>query len=176
MAKGMLRVVEGDVTDPQFTKEGEMAIIPHCCNNVGVMEAGVALALRNKWPAVYDRYKAMEADSSDGLKNRLGENCNEIVEKNIIVVNMIGQDGTVSADNLTPVKYWALQKCMKGIRVSLMATLHMHLKYRNMTPVIHTCKFGSDLAGGNWDFILEFIREQWLEYGIDVVVYEFVPK
>lgn len=29
------------------------------------------------------------------------------------------------------------------------------------------------MAGGDWDFILELIREIWLENGIDVIVYEF---
>jgi len=176
MAKGILRVIEGDVTNPQLSNENEVAIIPHCCNNKGVMGAGVALALKNKWQLVYDSYKAMESQSPKGLKNRLGEICNAIVEKNIIVTNMIGQDGTVSADNPIPVKYWALQKCMETVRINLIAALSRHVDYKNMTPVIHTCKFGSELAGGRWEFILEIIREQWLEHGIDVVVYEFVPK
>ena len=49
------------------------------------------------------------------------------------------------------------------------------IKKQTSNPVvIHTPKFGSELAGGCFDFILELIREIWLENGIDVVVYEFV--
>ena len=115
----------------------------------------------------------MEKESPYGLKNRLGEICYVEVEPNIIIINMIGQDGVMSADNPKPVKYWALQNCMSDIR-TLIGKLTSH--FNNDKPVIHTPKFGPDLAGGNWDFILELIKEQWIDHGIDVVVYEFVPK
>jgi len=176
---GTLRVTKGDVRSPQMTNDNELAIIPHCCNNLGVMGAGVALALRNKWPLVYKVYEQMEAAAKmalscpNGFKDRLGYNCNAVVENNIIVVNMVGQDGTVNADNPKPVKYWALSRCLKNVRTNLIATLAVHKSFKAMKPVIHCPKFGSDLAGGDWNFILELIREEWLEHGIDVVVYEF---
>lgn len=176
---GTLRTVKGDVRNPQFLVSDELAIIPHCCNNLGVMGAGVALALRNKWPQVFNVYQQMAEASNaalscpNGFRDRLGSNCNAVCEKNIIVVNMIGQDGTVNTDNPKPVKYWALSSCLKEVRMNLITLLKQHAHYKEMKPVIHCPKFGSDLAGGNWDFILELIREQWLEYGIDVVVYEF---
>ena len=174
MNVGKLTVVKGDVRSPQFTKENELAIIPHCCNNLGVMGAGVALALKMKWAKVFDQYKKMESESPNyGLTNRLGENSYASVEDNIIVVNMIGQNGVVSDNNSIPVKYWALQRCMEAVRSELLPHINCTLDYDGMTPVIHTPMFGSDLAGGKWEFILELIREQWLEYGLDVVVYEF---
>jgi len=174
MDNGTLINIKGDVTSPQC-KVDELAIIPHCCNNLGVMGAGVALSLKNKWPLVFDVYKKMEKESVNGLKYRLGENCYARVENNVIVVNMIGQDGVVSSHNSIPVKYWALLRCMQDIRANLIGILHMNPENEGLTPVIHTCKFGSDLAGGNWVFILELIREIWLEHGIDVIVYEFEP-
>lgn len=176
---GTLRVVKGDVRNPQMTYDNELAIIPHCCNNLGAMGAGVAKALREKWEQVYDVYAAMARNSKtalscpQGFKDRLGDNCSVIVEKNIIVVNMIGQDGIVNSQNTKPVKYWALSSCLQKIRTNLIDVLNQHKHYKTMRPVIHCPKFGSDLAGGNWEFILELIREQWLEHGIDVVVYEF---
>lgn len=177
MSIGMLKIVEGDVTNPVTTHEDEIAIIPHCCNNLGVMGAGVALALRKKWGVVFNAYTDMKKKVFGPDKYMLGGISsvpvvfvpNTTIPK-IVVVNMIGQDGTVSADNPKPVKYWALQKCMEKTR---------ELVLRNNSkgkPVIHCPKFGSDLAGGDWNFILEIIREQWLDYGIDVVVYEFVPE
>ena len=179
MDKGKLTTIVGDVTNPQFTAPNEIAIIPHCCNNgvdgdgVGVMGAGVAKALRNKWPLVFETYQKMQNESPNGLRNRLGEICYAIIGENIIVVNMIGQDGIRSAENSKPVKYWALMKCMETVRTDIIATIHMFSEFDGKTPVIHTCRFGSDLAGGNFEFILELIREQWIDHGIDVVVYEF---
>ena len=50
MNKGILTNVYGNVCEPQRTNSDEVAIIPHCCNDKGVMGAGVALALKKKWP------------------------------------------------------------------------------------------------------------------------------
>lgn len=178
--KGTLREVKGDVRNPQISAENEIAIIPHCCNNLGVMGAVVALALKNKWHEVGDIYQTMKDESPNGLQNRLGEICYTPSLKaddgqSVIVVNMIGQDGIANAANAKPVKYWALQKCMEEIRMVISETIvsGQMLLGKEVKPVIHTPKFGAALAGGNWDFILELIQEQWLDRGIDVVVYEF---
>jgi hypothetical protein len=178
--KGTLREVKGDVRNPQISAENEIAIIPHCCNNLGVMGAGVALALKKKWPEVFEIYDRLKDLSPNGWKNRLGEICYTPPLKadngqDVIVVNMIGQDGIANAANAKPVKYWALQQCMNEIMMVIAETKETarRLNLPEPKPVIHTPKFGAALAGGNWDFILELIQEQWLDRGIDVVVYEF---
>ena len=169
---GKLTVVQGDVTRPQYTAPNEIAVIPHVCNNggesgIGVMGAGVAYALRKKWPSVYDEYKKMEKESPDGLRNRLGDVCFSKVSDNIVVANMVAQNSLVSFDNPIPLKYSALVKCMEKVRDRI---------EKSITPdliVIHTPKFGSKLAGGNENFVMELIREIWIESGINVVIYEF---
>jgi len=178
--KGTLREVKGDVRNPQISAENEVAIITHCCNNLGVMGAGVALALRKKWPEVFEIYDKLGHLSPNGWKNRLGEICYTAPLKadngqDVIVVNMIGQDGVANATNAKPVKYWALQKCMEEVRIVIAETVStaMEFGFDAVQPVIHTPKFGAALAGGNWNFILELIQEQWIDRGIDVVVYEF---
>jgi O-acetyl-ADP-ribose deacetylase (regulator of RNase III) len=187
MKKGTLKHVRGDVTQPQRSTKDDVVIIPHCCNDKGVMGAGVALGLKKKWPQVYNNYVAdlnvlrgqgrtllgtvschMISDNMPGLK---GEN----PRVDTIIYNMIGQHGTGIIDGVIPVKYWALAKAMLAIKnrcANIRETWDWYPDW-NPTPVIHTPKFGSDLAGGNWDFILELIREIWLENGIDVVVYEW---
>jgi len=165
MTIGILKTVVGDVTNPQRTKPNEIVVIPHCCNNHKIMGAGVALALKKKWPGVEDKYqKSSSALGSISTYYNVGED--GIIDTHIC--NMIGQNGTVSADNPKPVKYWALAKAMIRVHSLVDALI---LDTRN--AVIHTPKFGSDLAMGDWNFILELIREIWLEQGIDVVVYEF---
>ena len=169
MKRGRVSYVKGDVCDPQRNDSNEIAVIPHCCNTLGIMGAGVALALKKKWPIVYDVYKKLQKKSFGGLQ--LGDICSAKVNEHIIVVNMIGQDGVVSPDNPKPVKYWALLKCMEKIRANITNGLYKHKDNREY--VVHTCKFGSGLAQGNFDLILELIKEQWIDYGIDVVIYEF---
>ena len=174
MNKGRLKTVKGDATCPQMTSNKEIVMIPHVCNNggksgVGVMGAGVALALRNKWSKVFEVYQQMQNRSSDGLTKQLGNNCYAKINEYLVVVNMIAQNGTVSADNPKPIKYEALISCMR----KTVDYIEMIKKQVSNPVVIHACKFGSDLAGGTWGFILELIDEIWLEAGINVVVYEF---
>ena len=40
MTKGRLTIVVGDVTSPQFTSPGEIAVIPHICNNKNIWGSG----------------------------------------------------------------------------------------------------------------------------------------
>ena len=175
MNKGTLKNVRGDVTEPLITFKNEIVIIPHCCNNLGKMGKGVALSLKKKWGKVYNIYKDMKTKNIGADDYLLGDISCAMVEfypnitiPKIIVVNMIGQDGTVSKDNPIPIKYQALVKCMEKIKEKIKRNISSQNK-----PVIHCCKFGSDLAGGNFDFILELIRELWLEHGLDVVIYEW---
>ena len=166
MIKGTLRTVEGNVTNPQKQSDNEIVIIPHCCNNKGVMGAGVALSLRKKWPDVFEVYEKMQAPSHYCL---LGKVSYAKIDNHLVIANMIGQDGTVSKDNAKPVKYWALAAAM----IQVVGYIEMIQEQTSNPVVIHCCKFGSDLAQGNWEFILELIREIWLENGIDVVIYEY---
>jgi len=167
MKKGTLKVVEGDVTDPQLTYSNEVAIIPHCCNNLGVMGAGVAFALKKKWPGVEEAYK-MQAMTLGAVSYAHVEGTKD--ENWVVVANMVGQHGTISQENPKPVKYWALSQAMMKVRLFC----DENYGQKDVHPVIHCPKFGSNLAGGNFDFILELIKEIWIENGIDVVVYEFV--
>ena len=167
MSKGKLKNVLGDATEPQTTTPDEVAIIPHCCNNGGGWGKGFVLALSNKWQTPEKSYRDF-CERNFGLPI-LGK-CQPVkVNNNLAVMNMIGQDGTVSDTNPKPVKYWALASAMREV-TGYIEMVQAKVKGK---VVIHCPKFGSDLAGGDWNFILELIREIWLEAGIDVVVYEW---
>ena len=149
MIKGTLRTVEGDVTNPQRIMSNEIVLIPHCCNNLGVMGAGVALSLKKKWQGVEDIYKMSSYSLGDVSYYTHVNNLNQV---ETVVANMIGQEGLVSNTNSKPVKYWALAEAMNKIATFCDAT---SLGNPDKKVVIHTPKFGSDLAGGNWKFIFE---------------------
>ena len=167
MLKGTLKVVKGDATDPQRSTPHEIVIITHVCNNLGAWGRGFVLALSKKWEEPKKIYKAF--CKSNRPFPILGKVCCAKIDEHLVVANMVAQNGTVSDDNPIPLKYKALANCM----MEVFAYVEM-IKSQTANPVvIHAPKFGSDLAGGNWDFILELIREIWLENGIDVVVYEF---
>ena len=87
----------------------------------------------------------------------------------LVIANMVAQAGTISqpVDDRPPIRYGALAKAMthvadfNAIRV-------------NGKAEIHCPKFGSDLAGGDWNVIQQMIREIWVDRGLNVTVYEFV--
>jgi len=84
------------------------------------------------------------------------------------IINMIAQHGTISRSmdddpDRPPVRYGALASCLRKV-----ADYVTHLPQGTQ---IHAPKFGAGLAGGNWDFIEELIREEWLDMGIPVTIY-----
>jgi len=82
---------------------------------------------------------------------------------------MIAQHNTKTINNLRPLNYQALAICMEAVAKEIEDVEKCYSRpYR-----IHCPKFGGDLAGGCWDFILHLIEDIWLSKGIDVVVYEW---
>jgi O-acetyl-ADP-ribose deacetylase (regulator of RNase III) len=172
---GTLKIVEGDVTNPQRQAPNEIVIIPHCCNDLGVMGAGVALSLKKKWPQVEEDYIRGGFSLGKVAYTHILDKENENIHT--IIANMTAQKGVVGNNNPKPIKYQSLVECMNSVynladAMKIDNTLH----YVDKNVVIHCPKFGSDLAGGDFRFIFELIREIWLERGIDVVIYEFVPS
>jgi hypothetical protein len=158
-------------------------VIPHICNDLGGWGSGFVVPLGKLYPeaeAAYRRWHNRRFDSSAGpwsnyfeLGNVQIVHCDtntakDTVRKQAIVANMIAQHGTItrkmdSDPNRPPVRYTALASCMSKV-----ADYIAHLPQGTS---IHAPKFGAGLAGGNWDFIEELIREQWIDRGIPVTIY-----
>ncbi|KKL09031.1 hypothetical protein LCGC14_2569920, partial [marine sediment metagenome] len=88
----------------------------------------------------------------DDYRNSLGSITYIEVEHNIYVVNMIAQDGIKNKDNLKPIKYWALIKCMQEVLSTIGILKSNELMFDNKSSkyVIHCPKLGSLRSGGNW--------------------------
>ena len=150
----------------------------HCCNNKNEWGKGFVLALNKRWKEPEKVFRDFSTRDKTGYSSNypvsrspiLGKTCYAKIDNHLVIANMIGQDGTESKDNPKPIKYKALANAMAEV----FGYVEMIKSQTSNPVVIHCPKFGSDLAGGNWEFILELIREIWLENGIDVVVYEFV--
>lgn len=144
----MLNYVTGDL----FNHVGENYVIAHCCNNIYRMGSGFALNLIKKYPNVYEVYKQE--------KPPIGKAQIVNVDKNIYVANMVAQNGVIGPNNLKPIKYRHLANCMQEV--------YIFSKENNLNIVAPL--FGSKLAGGNWLFIEELIKEIW--HNIDVTIYQ----
>jgi len=157
-------------------------VIPHICNDLGGWGSGFVVPLAKIYPEAEYRYRQWHShrfDSSAGPWSNYFELGNvQIVicggtladgtRKQAIIANMIAQHGTVTRPmdddpNRPPVRYTALASCMSKV-----ADYITHLPQGTS---IHAPKFGAGLAGGNWDFIEELIREEWLDRGIPVTIY-----
>lgn len=141
------KIIEGDITD---VSEG---LIVHSCNNTGVMGAGVALAIKKKWPIVYDHYKSnldthgkygdvVFSVASSSKWTRYEENESK-THKDIVVANVMGQDlsgvGT---------RHWALLKGLETV-----AEFNKSRKLQVYIPEF----IGSALGGGCRELIQHMI-------------------
>lgn len=132
-------------------------LIPHCCNDVNAFGSGFAGAVARHFPNVKERYHSWAnsgVDFQSGKPFELGQFQSVKVKEDAYVLNMIGQHKTIAPDNPKPVKYGHLHKCIKDISEMIRFS-------RNCEVEIITVKFGSDLAGGDFQIIKEFIEDHW---------------
>ena len=169
---GSLNYVKGDATQP-VGPEGPKFII-HCCNDIGVWGAGFVLAISRRWPEPEEAYYAWEKEKN-GL--RLGHTQIVKVEENLWVVNMIGQRGVGWDPNhvwphkrTPPIRYKAIRHALREVEFETRQPRHQGL-YKRVT--VHCPRFGAGLAGGDWNVIEQLIREELVERGVHVTVYDF---
>lgn len=142
--------VTGDATRP--IGEGKK-VIPHIVNTKHRWGAGFVIALSERWYAPEQSYRAIS-------ELILGTVDFVPVEADIIVANMVGQEGTGLDENgLPPIRYDAVRSALIEVNDfahAIGATLHMP-------------RIGSGLAGGKWEEIEEIINKV---VTVDVTVYD----
>lgn len=149
---------------------GATVVIPHVCNNINVFGAGFAAAVSNRYPIVKENFYLL------GNKAKLGYVQYVNVEKNkqygydIVFANMIAQNNIISQNNYRPLNYEFLVKCMIDVR----HYVSNYVKDNDIKVEIHCPKFGSGLAGGNWNFIENLVQDIW--GGFSVFVYSYKKK
>lgn len=143
---------------------GTSIIIPHVCNNIGVFGAGFAAAVRNHFPIVATNFELLGTKTKLGYVQYISVFKDPTYNHELIFANMIAQNGIINYKNQRPLNYEALVKCMTDIR--------LYIDKSNKEKIeIHCPKFGSGLAGGNWNFISELINDIW--NNISVIVYGY---
>lgn len=164
----MIYKIEGDVTKPDFTTS-DVVIIAHVCNNLGGWGAGVSGSIGRAFPAAKQYYLGFMAcadEFSIDCDLLLGKNLVVNVDSNLVVVNMIAQNGYASVKNPVAIDMHSLEVCL--------IDLYNWAKYvsKENSVSIHLPKIGSGLGGGNWDEILECIEKYAT---IDTYIYEYIP-
>lgn len=120
---------------------GDESFIAHGCNAMGVMGAGFAAQIRDRFPGAYDYYRFLYVTS--GL--RLGE-VYAYSEKGKTILHCITQ--VTYGRSGVHVSYDAIRDCMNEIN-------YLYPGERVAMPQI-----GAGLAGGDWNEISKIIQEE----------------
>jgi O-acetyl-ADP-ribose deacetylase (regulator of RNase III) len=139
----------------------EQKFIAHGCNARGKMNSGVAKAIRDRWPVVFERYQEWWDESYRVLA--VGQNqmvpVKDLFEPDDrVVINMITQ-ANYGRDGNKYVSYDAIHNCFAQL---------------NHCPTIHAGglaipKIGAGLGGGDWKAIEAIINS--VTPNLDITVY-----
>jgi hypothetical protein len=155
-------------------KLGCSVIVPHVCNNIDVFAGGFAASVTDRYPIVKENYHLL---GKTFLRNNFGHTqFIEVPVKNkyrhkLIFANMIAQNGLPDKNRRRCLNYAALVKSM----TSVSSFIRQHTNQNNNTDSlrfeIHAPKFGSGIAGGNWNFISDLMEDIWGKQ--DVFIYTY---
>jgi hypothetical protein len=147
-------------------QNGATIIVPHVCNNVNAFGAGFAGQVADLYPEVKANFHMLGQKAKLGHVQFINVRSDKKYRHSIIFANMIAQNKLINAKNKRPLNYAALAYSMNEVR-----SFAKNLQSNNETNKveIHAPKFGSGLAGGNWNFISELINDVW--YDLQVYIY-----
>lgn len=139
-----MKIKIGDITT------AESGIIIHQVNTIGVMGAGIAKAIRNKWPHVYTKYQ--EAIRVAGIESghdyhdkMLGVVQFVDIDENLCIANLFAQKETGFGERRVT-SYDALDLCFAKI------------KEERDGRELHIPQIGCGLGGGNWNIVQSIIK------------------
>lgn len=142
---------------------GSTVIVPHVCNNIGGFGAGFASDIAKNYPEVKANFHMLGNNPKLGHVQYVKVAENKEYGHEIIFANMISQNGLINSNNPRPLNYIALAHCMSNINTYI----KNYIQFDPTKKVeIHAPKFGSGLAGGNWNFIRLLIEDCWSKNNI----------
>lgn len=120
-------------------------IICHQVNCQMVMGAGLALAVRSKWPHVYTEYRQLTKWDPKQLLGR----CQvvEVEPKTLYVANLFGQFNYGRKKGVVYTDYGALGNALTQLKGWHAANCHPKF------PIWIPYGMGCNLAGGNWEVV-----------------------
>lgn len=152
----MIKYIKGDILD---VTDG---IIVQQVNCFGVMGAGLAKQIRDKWPKVYNHYldKVSYAPRS---KDLLGMTCWSKIDSNLSVASIFGQYDYGHSGTYTI--YPALFKGLDFV---------FGISESDKLPIYIPKGLGCGLAGGNWIFVEDYIKglDYMSDFKLDIVIVE----
>lgn len=134
-------------------------LIAHQVNCQGVMGAGLARQIREKWPRVYEEYRATCAIHKGNTL--LGSILVSQPDQHRTIVNMFSQDKY--GHNARYTDYEAFATCCERIKEYMMNN--------DLDAIAFPKYIGCGLAGGDWK-VIRAIIESTLADDVEVYIYE----
>jgi hypothetical protein len=147
---------------------GNSVVIPHVCNNVNAFGAGFAGQVATLYPQVKTNFHLLGTKSKLGHVQFVIAKTDNKYKHQMIFANMIAQNKLIGPQNARPLNYGALVYSMTQVRNYIK---DLEKNSDSLKVEIHAPKFGSGLAGGNWNFIADLIQDIW--YDIPVFIYSY---
>lgn len=148
--------LKGDATNPNVPGN---KIITHICNDIGAWGKGFVLAVSKRWSKPENEYKNWFKGENNFV---LGEVQFVQVSNDIYVANMIGQKDIKKSKSDTPIRYEAVDECLRKVGE----------KAKELSATVHMPRIGCGLAGGKWEEIEKLINKNLSCKNIDVYVYD----
>jgi O-acetyl-ADP-ribose deacetylase (regulator of RNase III) len=123
-----------------FEGTPDKCIIVQQCNAKGVMGAGLAKAIRDRYPQVYDHYRA---EFELGLLE-LGYTSYIEVEENILICNIVGQE-SYGREKKLYTNYKALRAGLEDVKM---------MAHDLGLDVVIPFGIGCGLGGGKWSEVV----------------------
>ncbi|KTF59863.1 MULTISPECIES: macro domain-containing protein [Bacillus amyloliquefaciens group] len=137
-------------------------IICHQVNCKGVMGAGLAKQIRNKYPKCYVEYKEYVGKWGYDATVLLGGVYYYRDKSGKVIANLFGQNGFERENQQTD--YTSLRRAFHNVKGNVTG---IDDQYGGKSVAI-PYGIGCGLAGGNWDVVQEIIDEVFVDYGVSV--------
>ena len=150
-------IAKGNLLDTPFQ------FIAHQVNCQGVMGAGLALQIRQKYPRVYDEYRLYCATTEEPL----GDHVIVSTPDNHCIINVFGQDSFGTEKRQTD--YAALYNGF----ISAIRHIHSNFSMPDYIQIVIAIPFGigCGLAGGDWKEVSRILTKIESEYNVVFVAY-----
>ena len=146
----MIKVVKGNLLDATET------IIAHQVNCQKKMNSGVAKAIREKYPEVFEEY--LNTEPQLGTVGYISVDRRYVA--NMYSQDMYGYDGKQYTD------YEAFRQCCEKIAKECRLSKHMKKEFNVAMPY----KIASDRGGADWDKIMDILLEVFTD--VDLTLYK----
>ncbi len=168
--------VKGNITD---CPEG-INVISHGCNTHNIMGAGVAKALRNKWPETYEadiraynrNLSFNQGNHEKTQQNLLGhfsttDELDNFKGGKVRIMNLYCQRLGINSLAGCPTDYNAVISAFRA------AIVFLTLNYKTQITVGIPYGMGCGLAGGSWDIYESIIKDAFKKTNMEVILVKF---